>query len=248
MVSILKVRKELNAYLYRQKMDEQLISERIHNYSMYESVCSGDIETVKIDLEQGNLTFIVDERVFSKDNFRNIRYHYMLAASTLAEACIDCGMGKSEAYAIADIYMLKADECKKEERINELFYDMCLDYTERIHEMRKESAISLHVRKCIEYIYENLGSDLSINALARVVNLNSTYLSRLFKQEAGIALKQFIKEARVDTAKNLLSYSDKTYLVIATSLGYSSQSKFISAFKNVVGVTPKVYREMHYMS
>lgn len=248
MVSILKVRKELNAYLYRQKMDGQLISERIHNYSMYESVCSGDIETVKTDLDRGTLTFIADERVFSKDNLRNIRYHYMLAASTLAEACIDCGMGKSEAYAIADIYMLKADECKKAERINELFYDMCLDYTERIHEMRKESAISLHVRKCIEYIYENLGSDLSIKALARVVNLNSTYLSRLFKQEVGIALKQFIKEARVDTAKNLLSYSDKTYLVIATSLGYSSQSKFISAFKNVVGVTPKVYRETHYMS
>lgn len=97
------------------------------------------------------------------------------------------------------------------------------------------------------YIYENLGSDLSINRLAQILNLNATYLSRLFKQEVGISLKHFVKEARIDTAQNLLRYSEKTYLLIATSLGYSSQSKFISAFKDVVVVTPKEYRERYYM-
>lgn len=124
---------------------------------------------------------------------------------------------------------------------------MCMDFTERMYEIRKETIISLHIRKCIDYIYENLGADLSVKAVSTVIGLNSTYLSRLFRQEIGISLKQFVKEARVDTAKNLLTYSDISYSVISTSLGFSTQSVFIAVFKGITGVTPKVYREMNYM-
>lgn len=122
-----------------------------------------------------------------------------------------------------------------------------MDFTERMYEIRKETIISLHIRKCIDYIYENLGADLSVKAVSTVIGLNSTYLSRLFRQEIGISLKQFVKEARVDTAKNLLTYSDISYSVISTSLGFSTQSVFIAVFKGITGVTPKVYREMNYM-
>lgn len=246
-MSVLKVRRELNTLLYEKKIDEQLVTGRISDYSMYRSVCNGNIDVVKKELVQGVLSFDADERIFSKDRNQNKKYHFMLAASTLADACVACGMGKSEAYAIADIYILKADECRKMEVLTNLFADMCMDYTERVQEIRKEKVISLHVRKCIQYIYENLGVDLSIKALAQIIDLNPTYLSRLFKQEVGISLKQFVKEAKIDTAQNLLRYSEISYLLIATSLGYSSQSKFISAFKDVVGVTPKVFRERYYL-
>ena len=124
---------------------------------------------------------------------------------------------------------------------------MCLDFTERMHEIRKETVISLHIRKCIDYIYENLGADLSVKALAKVTELNAAYLSRLFLQEVGVSLKQFVKEARVDTAQNLLRYSDLKYLEIATSLGFSTQSVFIAVFKEIVGVTPKEYKEKNHM-
>ena len=79
------------------------------------------------------------------------------------------------------------------------------------------------------------------------MNLNATYLSRLFRKEVGISLKQFVKEARVDIAKNLLRYSNLSYLVISVSLGFSSQSSFIAVFKEITGVTPKVYREKNFV-
>lgn len=110
-------------------------------------------------------------------------------------------------------------------------------------EIRKESVISLHVRKCIDHIYENLGADLSVNALAEKAGLHPAYLSRLFRKETGVPLKQFVKEARVDTARNLLRYSQLPYPVIATSLGFSSQSAFIAVFRQITGTTPKVFRE-----
>lgn len=115
-----------------------------------------------------------------------------------------------------------------------------------MQEIRKEAVISLHIRKCIDYIYENLGADLSVKTLAKAAELNPAYLSRLFRQEVGIPLKRFVKEARVDTAQNLLRYSDLSYLVISTSLGFSTQSVFIAVFKEITGMTPKVYRETYY--
>lgn len=96
-------------------------------------------------------------------------------------------------------------------------------------------------------ISETLGADLSVKTLARAAELNPAYLSRLFRQEVGTPLKRFVKEARVDTAQNLLRYSDLSYLAISTSLGFSTQSVFIAAFKEITGMTPKVYREKYYV-
>lgn len=243
----MKVRNELNALLYMKKMEGCSLPESLTRYSKFTSICNGDIESVSTQLKQGELTLISDGRILSKDNLKNAVYHFVLSASAISGACMDSGMGQTEACVLSDLYTLKADECNNINEICKLYEDMCQDFTERMLEIRKETVVSLHIRKCIDYIYENLGADLSVKSLAAKADLNPTYLSRLFHHEVGVSLKRFVKEARVDTAQNLLRYSDLSYLVISTSLGFSSQSAFIAVFKEITGVTPKVYREMKYM-
>jgi len=58
----------------------------------------------------------------------------------------------------------------------------------------------------------------------------------------GIHFKKFIINARVNAAKNMLIYSDYSYLDISLSLGFSSQSAFISIFRKVTGTTPGKFR------
>lgn len=243
----MKVRNELNAILYMKKMKGIRFTEHLSQYSNFTSICNGNIEAVNTQLKQGKLTLISDERILSKNNIKNAIYHFILSAASISEACMQNGMGQTEAYTLSDLYTLKADECKTLDGICRLYKDMCLDFTERMQEIHKETAVSLHIRKCIDHIYENLGDDLSIKALAAAIDLNPTYLSRLFRQEVGISLKKYVKEAKIDTAKNLLRYSDLSYLAISTSLGFSTQSAFIVVFKEVTGITPKVYREKYYM-
>ena len=242
-VNKMKARSELNQLLYRIKMDGKTISDKTtQNMNM---ITGGDTDAVSTQLKNCELIF-TDDRILSKNELRNTIHHFILFADAVSSACMQNGMGSTEAYTLAGLYILKADECHTSDSVHIVFEDMCMDFAERMQEIRKDSVISLHIRRCIDYIYENLGADLRIKTLAEKAQLDPAYLSRLFRKETGISLKQFVKEARVDTAQNLLRYSDLSYPVISSSLGFSSQSAFIAVFKDITGMTPKVYRERYY--
>ena len=86
-------------------------------------------------------------------------------------------MGHNETYILSDIYIRMADKCKTKEELFRLYKELQLDFTERIQEIRKQPVISLHIRKCIDYIYEHLQEELTVNALADYCGLNPhTYL------------------------------------------------------------------------
>lgn len=241
----MKVRNELNHCLFMQKtngIQRQPVNAETKQYA---DICSGNIEAVRHNLN--NLAVLLS-RQFSNDPLRNAQYHLVIAASAIANACIQNGMGHDEAYTLADIYIRKADQCKNYERLIKLMQELQLDFTERMQEIRKQHVISLHVRKCIDYIYEHLWEDLTVNALAVYCGLHPSYLSRLFYNETGTHLKSFVLNAKIDTAQNLLKYSNLSYLDISVSLGFSSQSSFIYSFRRITGTTPKKFREEYYVS
>lgn len=241
----MKVRNELNYCLFIQKtnnIQRQSLNTELEQYS---AICNGDMETVKQNLNASPTWF---PRQLSNYPLRNARYHLVIVASDISKACIQSGMGHDEAYTLADIYIRKADKCDTYEQIVKLYQELNLDFCERMQEIRKQSVISFHIRKCIDYIYENLGQKLTVNDLAAYCELHPSYLSELFYAETGIHLKQFVLEAKIDTAQNLLKYSDLSYLDISVALGFSSQSAFISTFRKITGMTPKGYRDKYYVS
>lgn len=241
----MKARNELNYCLFIQKTSN-IQRQPLHiELEQYSAICSGDVETVRDNLKDSTNMFT---RHLSDYPLRNAQYHLAITASDISKACIQGGMGHDEAYTLADIYIRKSDKCENYEDITQLLQELHLDFAERMQEIRKQSVISLHIRKCIDYIYENLGQKLTVNELAAYCNLHPSYLSELFYSETGEHLKQFVMEAKIDTAQNLLKYSDLSYLDISVSLGFSSQSAFISTFRKISGMTPKRYRDKYYVS
>lgn len=240
---LMRVRNELNQRLYEQKMDGDTLPHYREEYGRYQTVWQGDTATVSQQVKNGTLQLRQHERLLSENAVKNSCYHFVMEATTLAKLCMEYGLSHDEACTLADIYTRKLDRAAAVEQIDHLYRQMCLDYAERMSEIRKEAAISHHVRKCIDYIYENLGSDLSMKVLATVTGLNPSYLSRLFSKEMGCPIKQFILAAKIDTAQNLLKHSELPYARIAVALGFSSQSALIAVFKRFVHMTPKAYRE-----
>ena len=63
----------------------------------------------------------------------------------------------------------------------------------------------------------------------------------------GISIRAYMRQQKIDMAKNLLRFSDYSMIDIANRLSFSSQSHFIQQFREVEGITPKKYRDEYYM-
>lgn len=244
----MSTRRELNYRMYVQRMNG-FSRMPIHNeFEHYMAVRTGDLETVRREFESARADFPNNKGQLSDDPVTNIRYHLIVSVAVIARICAEDGMSQDEAYTLSDIYIRRADKCISYEKMLDLFLEMQLDYAEHMRELRKNNVTSIHIRKCIDYIYEHLHEDLSVSKLAEISGLDRTYLSKLFSKETGITIKQFITQAKVNTAENLLKYSEHSYSEIAFALGFSSQSAFTSVFKKVTGLTPKKFRERYYSS
>ena len=75
--------------------------------------------------------------------------------------------------------------------------------------------------------------------------MSRPYLSARFRDETGETLTVFILKEKVEEAKRLLRYSDKTFSVIGSYLGFSSPGHFTQIFKKYTGRTPTEYREKY---
>ena len=99
-----------------------------------------------------------------------------------------------------------------------------------------------YVSRAKNYVIDHYNSELSIKEIAEFVHLNPEYLTRLFKKETGVTLKDYIIECRIATAKDLLANSSLSISIIASEVGYHNFSYFASLFKKLEQVTPREYR------
>lgn len=95
-----------------------------------------------------------------------------------------------------------------------------------------------------EYIKTNFSDkSLSVQMLADMNGINSSYLSTLFKKNTATGLLEYITKVRMDNAKAILKSSDKTIEEVADMTGYSNSRTFSRVFVKHVGITPGKYKK-----
>lgn len=99
------------------------------------------------------------------------------------------------------------------------------------------------IDKVLEYINDNICEDLSLVRLADLVYFNPSYLSRLFKQVVGENLSDYINEAKIRKAKELLKNPEMKVHDVAAAMGYYSTTNFARFFKKLANITPQEYRD-----
>jgi AraC family transcriptional regulator, melibiose operon regulatory protein len=115
-----------------------------------------------------------------------------------------------------------------------------------ISETRDElgKPINQHVTNGLDYLVNFYSSRLTADEIARHVGLSPRHFSRLFAQEQGMTVQEYLSILRIKKAKDLLQNSDMDITGIAFSLGFNSSQYFITSFKRIEHVTPKTYRRM----
>ena len=101
------------------------------------------------------------------------------------------------------------------------------------------------VQKVMNYVNLNVAEPLTLKSLAAMCFISPSYLSALFKQEAGTTLIDYINTQRVNRAAQLLEHSSHTIAAVAEEVGILDVNYFTKIFKKTLGVTPTRYRREH---
>lgn len=185
-------------------------------------------------------------QMLSDDALRSQKYMFVAAAALASRTAVQAGVGYELAFNASDLYIQKADQCETAEELFALVRDMFLFYAKQVAAQEKKNIYAKPVIQCMDYIYYHLNEKIRLQDLAKAVGRNPTYLSELFKKETGYTLSDYILNRRIETACNMLRYSDYSFVEISTILAFSSQSHFIQVFKKKLGMTPREYRTRFY--
>lgn len=91
--------------------------------------------------------------------------------------------------------------------------------------------------------------DMSLHKLAGRVELSSHQLSELLNSRLGKGFSRYLREQRVDAAKHMLhNQPSASVLSVGLSVGFTSQSNFYDAFREIEGMTPGQYRKLNTTS
>lgn len=99
-----------------------------------------------------------------------------------------------------------------------------------------------YVNHALEYIENNYWHKISMDELAHHININRTYLCKLFKKYTGISPNQYILKVKMERAKEFLHDPRLKISDIARSVGYDDLFTFSKAYKRIMGHAPSFYK------
>lgn len=94
-----------------------------------------------------------------------------------------------------------------------------------------------------DYFHDNLQSNISLEQLVALTNLNRSYLIRVFRQAVGMPPYTYLNQIRVEKSKQFLRQG-MSIAETAIAVGMTDQSHLNRHFKRIVGITPGQYRNM----
>ena len=110
---------------------------------------------------------------------------------------------------------------------------------------RRETVIrygNQYVKQIKEYIASSYAEGVQVSDVAEYLQVDRSYLFRLFKEETGKSLQEYLIEFRLRKACELLRMTDYPIGTVACSVGYTDPFYFARLFHKRVGVSPTVYR------
>ena len=243
-----KVQKHFNDILFENH--ENNVHHNPYDQEMREfgSIENGDLIQLEKSLKEDYDGTI---GTLAKDPLRNLKNLGIVLVTLASRAAIRGGLSPEISFSLSDSYIQQIEECKDLALVAPLAHKAEFQYAEMVHEIKEKQKGILkkqknpRINKCKDFIFSHLHDRITLEDLAAEADCNPNYLSQLFKECEGISISGYILQEKINRAKNLLIYSDYSYIEIATYLGFSSQSHLGTQFKKHTGYTLRQYREIY---
>lgn len=243
-----KVQKHFNDILFEN--NENNIHHNPYDQEMREfgSIENGDLIQLEKSMQEDYDGTI---GTLAKDPLRNLKNLGIVLVTLASRAAIRGGLSPEISFSLSDSYIQQIEECKDLALVAPLAHKAEFQYAEMVHEIKEKQKGILkkqknpRINKCKDFIFSHLHDRITLEDLAAEADCNPNYLSQLFKECERISISGYILQEKINRAKNLLIYSDYSYIEIATYLGFSSQSHLGTQFKKHTGYTLRQYREIY---
>ena len=229
-------------YIYNVRTNSLFHHDPILERRIYQLVEEGNVEEIipyyKAFMARGDFKLGV---LSKKSNLRSLK-NITIATITLAtRAAIRGGVHPEDAYTKGDIMIQELEELDTVDKVNWFREQILFEFTNMVAKTKRRK-YSKKVTLCQELIYKHLyDPDLSLTFIANKLQLNKKYLSNLFKKEVGISINQFIHQQKINEAKKLLVYFNRSISEVSNDLNFTDQSHFTRVFKQYTHKTPKQF-------
>ncbi|WP_017154458.1 helix-turn-helix domain-containing protein [Bacillus bingmayongensis] len=181
----------------------------------------------------------------SKGNpLRNQKNNGIIAITLATRYAIEGSLPSEIAFSLSELYIQTLEQLDNMYAVNRLIEDALCTFADYVKEYNTQKYSKI-IGACLDYIAKNIYNKITLNDLAKSVNVKPSYLSNLFKKEVGISLSKYIQNERIEEAKKLLTLTTYSLSDICTWLNFNDQSYFTKIFKKVTNMTPRQYRGKH---
>lgn len=144
-------------------------------------------------------------------------------------------------------YINRESTAQSMDKYIQVILENCKDVMGKVETVVRRQ-YSQPIRDCLAYISAHHSRDIGLKELAELVHLTPQYLSNRFHKETGQTISAYMKEQKMQLAKNMLKHSEKNVAEIADYLGFQDARYFSKFFKANQHVTPTEYRRIKQAS
>lgn len=98
--------------------------------------------------------------------------------------------------------------------------------------------------RAVDYLHARYAETPTVGDIAEAVGVHPAHLSRVFRQHKGKTVGDYVRQLRIEAARERLAGSDLSLGEIALLAGFSDQSHFSRLFRAATGYTPATYRRI----
>jgi len=197
-----------------------------------------DCEAAKIAFRE----LIADIYIVGAANIPSIKARTLELLIVVSRGAVDAG---AEFEQILEINADVVQEISALNIIEEIDLSAVQALEKYMNAVHRNNKVKNHqiINKIKEYVRNNYSKGLTLEEIAESVYLSPYYISRLFKEEQGITIMDYLTKVRIEEAKKFLRNPKYNIDEISEKIGYNDPSYFSKVFRRQVGLSPTQFRQ-----
>lgn len=213
-----------------------------YELELYELIRKGNIDELKKNLDSVPLNF--NSNTMAKSSLRQAKNLFIkTATNAVMIGAIPGGVPIENAYALLDSYVQEMEKITSKREIEILSYNMMVELCQQTGKNQIPKGISAEVFQCMSFIRSHTHEPIGVEDVAATIGKSPSYVTKCFRKELDITPGAFINRCKLEEAKSLLMFTEKSLAEISSYLCYSSQAYFQNVFKKQFGMTPMQFRK-----